>query len=607
MDSLPAGLLRVLQSHSSALEQEYQNDSTDQSAQSLTSDYETLFIRMNAWWPELPLGLKFSLSKEEVEMLPLDFLNEPWTSIAVKLSNLTGELIALCDLEERAAKLQEKIQVKIGTYSTTAQDISHNHHEDSSSQHGKPRQTRLLQLIQREQSEPSAPFAFMAVETLNLQAPKISDRMPSQLNYEMDDLGNSIYTVTTPLPKLTTADDFNFSKDLARFKMVMRWMVFYKYAPGNTAELAPMRAELKRQLGFSSPFHSKLACFLNSQFRKLKNTGLVSQKYGEPPVYHKKAERWLSGSWDGRIESDGKAGEAAPLTNWRRISTEVGQDYMARGMKRAVTDEQRRGRKRRLVKSPTTNVDTAITSISEGYLESSVMLRDHSDIEPHMEPSTLTSEALAADFNSNEGFASLIATPITPAVVATANEIEALASPEVDGMSCLSVDGAVLEPDPGVTASASSAQQCVRTSPADNNSASDLLHTSPVRSDQAWSNPAIVTPQSEGPAANRDQVTEIDVSGVLPRLVAAADGPPSHILPFPEVVSISKPSANLTIPQQDDAYDEAACRKIAAYYTSFERLFELEDIKNMWTLLASMIMGGWMVVLPPEEIPEFSA
>jgi hypothetical protein len=59
--------------------------------------------------------------------------------------------------------------------------------------------------------------------------------------------------------------------------MVLRWMAFYKYIPGNNAELASQRAELRRHLGFSSPeYGAKLGWFLNRQFRTFKERDLVS-------------------------------------------------------------------------------------------------------------------------------------------------------------------------------------------------------------------------------------------------------------------------------------------------------------------------------------------
>ncbi len=61
------------------------------------------------------------------------------------------------------------------------------------------------------------------------------------------------------------------------------------------------------------------------------------------------------------------------------------------------------------------------------------------------------------------------------------DEAASLFNPDVNGTSCLSVSGAVLEPDFGVTASASSMQQCISTNPAYENSACDPLHNGMLR------------------------------------------------------------------------------------------------------------------------------
>ena len=125
---------------------------------------------------------------------------------------------------------------------------------------------------------------------------------------------NTVYPAR-PLPKPVVVQNLSFSSDRARFMMVLKWMVFYKYIPGNAAELESPRAELRRQLGFSSPeYGAKLGWFLNRQFKAFKEQGLVMQKMDrQPAIYLKEAERWLSEDWNGEIRfGEDKQGAAQP-------------------------------------------------------------------------------------------------------------------------------------------------------------------------------------------------------------------------------------------------------------------------------------------------------
>ena len=125
---------------------------------------------------------------------------------------------------------------------------------------------------------------------------------------------NTVY-LARPLPKPVAVQNFSFSSDRAQFIMVLRWMVFYKYIPRNTAELESPWAELRRQLGFSSPeYGAKLGWFLNRQFKVFKEQGLVTQKMDrQPAIYLKEAERWLSKDWYWEIRfGEDKQGAAQP-------------------------------------------------------------------------------------------------------------------------------------------------------------------------------------------------------------------------------------------------------------------------------------------------------
>lgn len=159
---------------------------------------------------------------------------------------------------------------------------------------------------------------------------------------------NTVYYPARPLPKPAPVENFSFSSDRARFMMVLRWMVFYKYIPGNTAELESQRAELKRHLGFSSPeYGAKLGWFLNRQFRTFKERGLVSQKKDrQPATYLREAEKWLSEDWDGQIRYEEAKQGAAQTSNVMTTTTTSGKGPRKSIMKRPALGELTSGGKR---------------------------------------------------------------------------------------------------------------------------------------------------------------------------------------------------------------------------------------------------------------------
>jgi hypothetical protein len=167
---------------------------------------------------------------------------------------------------------------------------------------------------------------------------------------------NTVYYPARPLPKPAPVEYFNFGSDRARFMMVLRWMVFYKYIPRNTAELESQRAELRRHLGFSSPeYGAKLGWFLNRQFRTFKERGLVSQKKDrQPATYLKEAEKWLSEDWDGQIRFEEDKQGAAQPSNVVTTTTTSGKRHRKSIIKRPALGELTKRGKR-----PKTHLDSS--------------------------------------------------------------------------------------------------------------------------------------------------------------------------------------------------------------------------------------------------------
>jgi hypothetical protein len=88
---------------------------------------------------------------------------------------------------------------------------------------------------------------------------------------------------------------------------------------------AAQREELKQKLGFKTQEHGlKLGWFLNKEFKRFKERGLVSETKGGPKdgpaaVYHKDTQLWLSKEWSGILPDQKASQDTAELSRRRTI------------------------------------------------------------------------------------------------------------------------------------------------------------------------------------------------------------------------------------------------------------------------------------------------
>jgi hypothetical protein len=150
--------------------------------------------------------------------------------------------------------------------------------------HDPPSETQLIQIIDKCQATRNSSMEHSAGHSVAMKMHS-DNRACDSNDPRAKGVENTVYYPTRPLPKPAPVEYFSFGSDRARFMMVLRWMVFYKYIPGNTAELESPRADLRKHLEFSSPeYGAKLGWFLNRQFKTFKEQGLVTQKMDRQPA-----------------------------------------------------------------------------------------------------------------------------------------------------------------------------------------------------------------------------------------------------------------------------------------------------------------------------------
>jgi hypothetical protein len=176
---------------------------------------------------------------------------------------------------------------------------------------------------------------------------------------------NTVYCPAQRLQKLGPVEKFTFRNDRVRSMMVWRWMVFYRYIPGNSAELESQRAELRQSLGFSSPeYGQKLGWFLNKQFKTFKERGLIYQlKDRQPAIYHKETDRWLSKDWDGEIRDQEERQEAAWSSKVATTPTTPGKALGKHVSKRSDSDKLHNKAKRQKIPAETSEAAFGLTDI----------------------------------------------------------------------------------------------------------------------------------------------------------------------------------------------------------------------------------------------------